>query len=614
MTGPAPEFDGKAFARGLTGKPGVYRMLDVRSEVIYVGKARNLKKRVSSYFRPLEQHGPKTRAMVMQIAAVEVTVTHTESEALILESNLIKELRPRYNILLRDDKSYPYIYLSSDQAFPRLSFHRGARRGKGRYFGPYPSAGAVRESLNLLQKVFRIRQCEDSFFRNRSRPCLQYQIGRCTGPCVGLIEAGDYARDVADAVLFLESRSQEVIDTLVGRMQAAAEAMDYERAAHIRDQIYSLKRVQERQHVSGQKGDIDIITACLEQGTGCVGVAYVRGGRSLGNKIFFPAHTRDADLGELLSAFMAQYYLSGHHDRRIPALILVNAPVPEQELLSEVLTTQSGRKVHIQSRVRGEKARWLELGLKNTELALQRQLADTAGTHMRMAALQLALDLDEPIERIECFDISHTQGEATVASCVVFDADGARKSDYRRFNIRDITPGDDYAAMHQALERRYTRVRREEGILPDVLLIDGGAGQVEQAHRVMADLQIDAVKVVGVAKGPSRRPGLETLVLSSGGNEFRLPPDDVALLLIQQVRDEAHRFAITGHRQRRGKARRVSTLEQIAGIGAKRRQHLLQHFGGLQGVTRAGVEDLAHAPGISRQLAQKIYDVFHDGA
>ncbi len=613
MNADVGQFDGKAFARGLTGKPGVYRMLDARGEVIYVGKARNLKKRVSSYFRPLEQHAPKTRAMVAQIAAVEVSVTHTESEALILECNLIKELHPRYNILLRDDKSYPYIHLSTDQAFPRLSFHRGARRGKGRYFGPYPSAGAVRESLKLLQKVFRVRQCEDSFFRNRSRPCLQYQIGRCTGPCVGLIEAGDYARDVADAVLFLEGRSQDVIDILVARMQAAAEALDYEHAAHIRDQIYSLRRVQERQYVSGQKGDIDIITACLEQGAGCVGVAYVRGGHSLGNKIFFPAHTRDAGLGELLSAFMAQYYLSGHHDRQIPALILVNAEVPEQALLTGVLAAQAGHKVHIQQKLRGEMARWLELALKNTELALRRKLADTVGTHKRMAALQEALALDEPIQRIECFDISHTQGEATVASCVVFDGDGARKSDYRRFNIRDIIPGDDYAAMHQALERRYTRVQKEEGVLPDILLIDGGAGQVAQAHKVIADLQIDAVKVVGVAKGPSRKPGLETLVLSSGGNAFKLPADDPALLLIQQVRDEAHRFAITGHRQRRGRARKVSTLEQIAGIGASRRQHLLQHFGGLQGVSRAGVEDLARAPGISRRLAQKIYDVFHDG-
>lgn len=614
MTGSSPGFDGKAFVRDLTGKPGVYRMLDAGGEVIYVGKARNLKQRVSSYFRPREQHGPKTRAMVAQIAAIEVSVTHTESEALILECNLIKELRPRYNILLRDDKSYPYIYLSSDQEFPRLSFHRGARRGQGRYFGPYPGAGAVRESLNLLQKVFRIRQCEDSFYRSRSRPCLQYQIGRCTAPCVGLIEAEAYARDVADAVLFLESRSQEVIDNLIARMQVAAGDLDYERAAHIRDQIYSLKRVQERQHVSGHKGDMDIITACLRQGSGCVGVAYVRGGQSLGNKIFFPAHTRDADLGELLSTFMAQYYLSGYHDRQIPALILVNTAIPEPGLLCEVLSSQAGRKVRIQQRPRGEKARWLELALRNTELALQRQLADSAGSRKRMLALQGALGLEEPIQRIECFDISHTQGEATVASCVVFDADGARKSDYRRFNIRDITPGDDYAAMHQALERRYTRVRKEEGVLPDVLLIDGGAGQVEQARRVVTDLQIETVKIVGVAKGPSRKPGLETLVLSSGGNEFRLPPDDPALLLIQQVRDEAHRFAITGHRQRRGRARRVSTLEQIAGIGAKRRQHLLQHFGGLQGVSRAGVEDLLRAPGISRQLAQRIYDVFHDGA
>ncbi len=614
-------FDVKVYLQTLTSRPGVYRMLDASGMVLYVGKARNLKKRVASYFTRATQ-GAKTRAMVAQVQRVEVTVTHTENEALLLESNLIKELKPRYNILLRDDKSYPYIFLSEGADFPRLSYHRGAKRAKGRYFGPYPSAGAVRESLNLLQKLFRVRQCDDNFFRNRSRPCLQYQIQRCTAPCVGLIDKQRYAADLRHTTMFLEGKSAKVINELVEKMEQASAALEFEEAAQIRDLIGSLRRVQESQYVSGEGGSLDVIAVMTAGGLACVQVFFVRDGRNLGNKTFFPRHIEGAGPGEVLAAFIAQYYLVGHAGCTVPTEILVNTALDDEgELLQTVLSEESGHRVRITHKLRGERARWVTMAVTNAENALNAQIATKSTVLRRFEALQDVLQLDSPPQRLECFDISHTMGEATVASCVVLDTTGPVKSDYRRFNIDNITPGDDYAAMRQALLRRYTRLKKGEGKLPDILLIDGGKGQVSEAESVMEELQITGVTLLGVSKGPARRPGEEQLILStapSPGKELLregaariLPADSPALHLIQQIRDEAHRFAITGHRQRRAKARNTSVLEGISGLGPKRRQTLLKQFGGLQEVARAGVEDLARVPGISKQLAQRVYDVFH---
>lgn len=616
-------FDAKAFLKTLTSRPGVYRMLDAGGTVLYVGKAKNLKKRVASYFSRSNQ-GAKTRALVAQIRGVEVTVTHTEGEALLLENNLIKELKPRYNILLRDDKSYPYIFLSENQSYPRLSYHRGAKRAKGRYFGPYPSAGAVRESLNLLQKLFRVRQCDDSFFSNRTRPCLQYQIKRCTAPCVGLIDEAHYREDLRRTTLFLEGKSAKVINELVEQMEQASATQAFEEAAQFRDLIANLRRVQESQYVSGEGGDLDVIAAVTGGGLACVQVFFVRDGRNLGNKTFFPRHANGAEASEVLAAFIAQYYLVGHTGRTVPSEILVNQSLEGAELLQTVLSEESGRRVQISHKLRGERARWVEMAVTNAENALNTQIATKSTVLRRFEALQDVLQLDSPPQRLECFDISHTMGEATVASCVVLDTTGPVKSDYRRFNIEGITPGDDYAAMHQALLRRYTRLKKGEGKMPDILLIDGGKGQVSEAEAVMEELQINDVILLGVAKGPARRPGQEQLILSgsfaTGASSKELsskdaprilPADSPALHLIQQIRDEAHRFAITGHRQRRAKARTTSVLEGITGLGPKRRQTLLKQFGGLQEVARAGVEDLARVPGISKQLAQRVYDVFH---
>ena len=601
-----PGFDAASFLRTLTSRPGVYRMFGAGGELLYVGKARNLKKRVSSYFRK-SGLPPKTRALMQQMARVEITLTNTEAEALILENNLIKAHRPRYNVLLRDDKSYPFIYLSSEDEYPRLAMHRGARRLKGRYFGPYPSAGAVRESLHLLQKTFRVRQCEDSFFSNRSRPCLQYQIKRCTAPCVGLIDAESYAEDVRHTVLFLEGKSTVLNEELAQRMEAAAQRLDFEAAAVYRDQIASISRVRERQYVSGESGDMDILACVVSAGVACVQVFFVRHGINLGNKLFFPRIPEGSEAEDVLSAFVAQYYL----EHPVPGKLLTNYALREAELLEEVLSDLAGRKVSLQHGVRGEKARWLALGVANAEQALAAHLGSQAGMRQRLLTLQEVLQLEETPERMECFDISHTQGEGTVASCVVFDAEGPRKSDYRRFNISDIAAGDDYAAMEQALSRRYTRLKTDDARLPDVLFIDGGKGQVGVARRVLEELQVEETLIVGVAKGPDRRPGLETLHIPAQDRILDLDAASPALHLIQQIRDEAHRFAITGHRQRRAKARTVSPLEAVPGIGPRRRQRLLKQFGGLQEVARAGVEDLHKVPGISRALAQQIYDIFH---
>lgn len=611
MSSSLPAFDSKAFLKTLTARPGVYRMYDAAGEILYVGKARNLKKRVASYFTRGD-HGVKTQTMVAQIRRIEVTVTHTEGEALLLENNLIKALQPRYNILLRDDKGYPYIHLSDD-TFPRLSFYRGKRGGRGRYFGPYPSSNAVRESLNLLQKLFPVRQCDDTFFSHRTRACLQYQIKRCSGPCVGLVTVEQYREHVRHAVMFLEGRNNEVIDELVRRMEAAAAALDFESAAIYRDQIANLRRVQERQYVSGHAGtDCDVIAVATAAGAACVQVFFIRGGHNLGNKTFYPRNAAGAEPGELLGAFLSQHYLGdAQGERPIPPEILLGQPLEEAAALAEVLSQQAGRRVLLSSRLRGERARWVEMARHNAEHALAAHLASKTHLLSRFEALQEALRLEAMPQRIECFDISHTMGERTVASCVVFDWEGPVKSDYRRYNIEDITPGDDYAAMHQALTRRFRRLQEGEGKAPDILLIDGGAGQVRQAHDVLEELAVSGVLVVGVAKGPTRKAGLEQLVLSGGEAPTILPPESPALHLIQQVRDEAHRFAITGHRQRRAKARRTSSLEDIPGLGPKRRQQLLRQFGGLQEVARAGVEDLAQVHGISRQLAQRIYDALH---
>jgi len=598
-------FDSAAFLKTLTSRPGVYRMIDITDTVIYVGKAKNLKKRVSSYFRKTGLTS-KNRVMVAQIAHIETTVTHTENEALILENNLIKELMPRYNILLRDDKTYPYLFISSD-AFPRIGLHRGAKRKKGRYFGPYPSAGAVRESLHLLQKLFPIRQCDDSYYQNRSRPCLQYQIKRCTAPCVGLISEADYQKDLQHTILFLEGKNQLVLDDLSEQMTLDSAALDFEKAALIRDKIISLRKVQERQYVSAEQGDLDVLAAIVRDGLSIVEVSFIRGGRSLGSKSYFPKGTAAGSAEELLAAFIPQHYLG----KNMPAEVLVSHRFEDLTLLEEVLRSDSDHRVTIRCPQRGPSVRWMKMAMTNAEISLVQRLSSRSNLLQRFELLQEVLEMEEMPKRIECFDISHTRGEKTVASCVVFGLEGPLKADYRKFNIEGITPGDDYAAMNQALTRRYTRLQKGEGKRPDLLLIDGGKGQLTEAKAVMADLQLD-IDILGIAKGPARKPGEETLFLVGRAGEIDLSADSPALHLLQQVRDEAHRFAITGHRQRRAKARRTSPLESIEGMGPKRRQKLLQQFGGLQAIQRAGVEDLSGVEGISPNLAQKIYDAFHD--
>jgi excinuclease ABC subunit C len=602
--------DAKALVQNLSASPGVYRMLDEQGQVLYVGKARNLRKRVASYFRATGLSG-RIQRMVRSVASIDVTVTNTENEALLLENNLIKSLLPRYNILLRDDKSYPYIFLSAHE-FPRLGFHRGAKREAGQYFGPFPSASSVRESLGLLQKVFPVRQCEDSFFRNRSRPCLQYQIKRCTAPCVGFIERAVYADDVRHASMFLDGKSQVVIDEMASRMEQAAARQDYEDAARYRDRIAALRSVQERQYVSSDGGDADVLALAQEQGGACVSVTFIRNGHNLGNKNFFPRLGGEAGEDDILAAFLPQYYLG----KPVPAVIYLNVAIPDRPLLEEVFTQQAGHKVKLVAQSRGLPRRWIKLAELNARDALRRHLSDQANIRSRFESLQEALGLDAVPERIECFDISHTQGEATVASCVVFGPEGPVKSAYRRYNIEGIQPGDDYAAMTQALTRRYRRALEQDqeggAPLPDLVLIDGGKGQLRVAEEVMQELSLEGVRLVGVAKGVARKPGQEQLFLSSQSEPTILPPDSSALHLIQQVRDEAHRFAITGHRQRRGKARLTSSLEDIPGIGDKRRQALLRQLGGLQQVMRAGVDELTRVPGISPALAQRIYDTYHE--
>ncbi|MGF0337242.1 excinuclease ABC subunit UvrC [Ectopseudomonas toyotomiensis] len=601
-------FDPSAFLATCSGRPGVYRMFDSEARLLYVGKAKNLKKRLSSYFRKTGQ-APKTAALVARIAQIETTITANETEALLLEQTLIKEWRPPYNILLRDDKSYPYVFLS-DGDFPRLGIHRGAKKAKGRYFGPYPSALAIRESLSLLQKTFLVRQCEDSYYKNRTRPCLQYQIKRCKGPCVGLVSPEEYAEDVRHSVMFLDGRSNALSEELSASMEKASMALEFERAAELRDQISMLRRVQDQQSMEGGTGDVDVVAVMLTPGGACVHLISVRGGRVLGSKNFFPQVAIEEEGGDVLMAFLAQYYL-GNVERDLPSELIVNVQHEDFATLIEAIESLRGRSLSISLRVRGTRARWQQLAVTNAEQALAARLANRQHLAERFEALATVLEMDEPPQRMECFDISHSSGEATVASCVVFGPEGPLKSDYRRFNIEGVTAGDDYAAMHQALTRRFSKIKDGEGKLPDVLLVDGGKGQLAMAREVLQELAVPDLILLGVAKGTTRKPGLEVLYLNDAEHEFTLPGNSPALHLIQQIRDESHRFAITGHRARRGKTRRTSTLEEVAGIGPKRRRELLNHFGGLQELSRASAEEIAKAPGISKKLAELIYDTLH---
>ena len=586
--------------------PGVYRMLDAAGEVLYVGKAKSLKSRVSSYFSGRATDS-KTMAMVRRVVALETTVTGSETEALLLEQNLIKAHRPPFNVMLRDDKSYPFIRLSGNAQFPGLGFYRGRRREGARYYGPYPNAAAVRETLGLLQKVFRVRQCDESFFRNRTRPCLQYQIDRCSGPCVGLVQPEAYAEDLRHALMFLEGRSQAVCDELADQMEAAAAELEFESAARLRDQISRLQRLRAEQSVvAGGSANVDVLAAALLPGGGCVEVLSIRDGRVLGSRCHYPEVGIADTPAALLDGFVPQYYLGKGVGVEIPALVVVSEALEDAEALAEALTGAKGQQVTVRHQVRGERARWLRMARDNAQQHLSAHLANRENMRQRFEQLQVVLGVEDGLGRVECFDVSHTQGSETVASCVVFGPQGPVKSDYRRYNITGIEPGDDYAAMRQALERRYTRLKKGEAALPDLLLIDGGKGQLAQAKAVMDELQVEGVLLLGIAKGTTRKPGMETLFLASGA-VVSVPEHSPALHLLQQIRDEAHRFAITGHRQRRGRAQGRSVLEEIEGVGPKRRRALLRHFGGMQQMQHATVDELAKVPGISRALAARIH-------
>jgi excinuclease ABC subunit C len=599
-----PAFDGKAFVRGLSTAPGVYRMFAADGSPLYVGKAGALRKRVASYFSATPKSA-RTMAMLSQVARMEVVVTRTEAEALLLENQLIKSTHPRYNVLLRDDKSYPFVLLTQEP-WPRLAMHRGARAIPGRYFGPYPSVGAIRETLNLMHRLFRLRSCEDSVFRNRSRPCLQYQIGRCSAPCVGLVQARDYAESVRRVGLFLDGRSDELTRELDDAMAASSARLDFEEAARIRDLIGAIRKLQARQYVDGRAADLDVLACAMQGSCACVLLLAFRDGRNLGTRAFFPKTNGAENPAEVLAAFVSQYYA----EQPAPGEIVLDRDIEDRELLQEAFSIAAGKRVVLKCSVRGERAGYLDLASRNAALALATELGSHASQQARLESLRDLLGLAALPSRIECFDISHTMGEATVASCVVFDANGPARGQYRRYNIAGIGPGDDYAAMHQALERRFRKAVEENGTLPDVLLIDGGAGQVAQARAVLAELGIDGIALVGVAKGEGRRAGHEALLLPDG-REIRPGPESPGLQLVQQVRDEAHRFAITGHRGRRQKARNTSRLEDIPGIGPRRRANLLRHFGGLGGLKAAGAEEIARVEGINAALAERIYASLH---
>lgn len=601
-------FNPKTFLNTVTTQPGVYRMYDIRDTVIYVGKAKNLKKRLTSYFRQ-QTTSRKTEALVANIAHVDVTVTHTETEALLLEHNYIKLYQPRYNVLLRDDKSYPYLFLSADK-HPRLAMHRGAKQLKGDYYGPFPNGYAVRETLLFLQKTFPIRQCENSVYRNRSRPCLQYQIGRCLGPCVtGLVSEEEYASQVDYVRLFLAGKDDQVLQKLVQQMEQASQGLRFEQAAAYRDQIQALRRITEKQFVSNQGDDLDVIGVAFAKGLACMHVLFIRQGNVLGSRSYFPSIPMDTDLAEVVATFVGQFYLQGNQTRTLPNEILLDFPLAERDIVASSLSIQAGKQIHIQCKPRGDRARYLKLARTNAATALLSKASQKESITQRLRALAEVLNITS-LQRIECFDISHTMGEQTIASCVVFDTNGPLRADYRRYNIDGITPGDDYGAMRQVLRRRYGKLLVAEKI-PDLILIDGGKGQLAQAKQVFSELEVDWDKqhplLLGVAKGSDRKAGLETLYLRPSGSGFSLPPDSPALHLIQQIRDESHNHAITGHRKRRAKVKNTSMLEHIAGIGPKRRQQLLKYMGGLQPLKNATIEEIAKIPGISNALAEKIH-------
>lgn len=603
-------FDPQRFVSNLTTGPGVYVMYGLHhgkdDQVLYVGKARNLKRRVGSYFNRSGQ-SPKTERLLLFMRRIEVNLVHTEVEALILENNLIKQYRPPYNIMLRDDKGYPYIHITTEADWPKVVYHRGSQREKGRYFGPYPNASAAREAVTFIQKTFRIRNCEESFFRNRSRPCLQYQIQRCSGPCVKKVDPSDYALDVQHTLRFLEGRNSDVIAALNVRMNTAAESLEFEKAANLRDTIQGLRKIEQEQNVDGQGGDTDVIALARNSSMVCVVAWFVRAGRQLGHRSYFPQGARDASDAEVLAEFAARYYVG----KRVPSEIIFGAEPENAEDLQQDLSDQAGRKVAFKYSVRSTRAKWLDMAQLTVAQALEQRLAMDSDMRKKLALLQEALELPTLPERIECFDISHSHGESTVASCVVFDQNGALRSDYRRFNIRDITGGDDYAAIGQAVERRYSRMKKEGAAMPDLILIDGGKGQLNRANDVLAELGVQGPVTVGVAKGVTRRAGLEQLILDAESPPLLLPDHSPALHLIQQIRDEAHRFAITAHRQSRDNKRKRSGLEDINGLGPKRRQALIQHFGGKREVSKAGVDSLCKVDGISRKLAEQIHDHFH---
>jgi excinuclease ABC subunit C len=610
VTDTEPQFDADSFLQTLTHRPGVYRMLDADDTVIYVGKARDLKKRVASYFGS-KAHHPKTMALMERAQRVEVTVTASEREALLLELNLIKKHQPYFNVLLRDGKGYPFIHVTTDEKYPRFSFHRGARKGKGRFLGPFPNSSAVRQTLVHITKLFQVRQCDESFFANRTRPCLQHQIKRCSAPCVDLVTADDYRVEVDNAVLFLEGKNNSLVKHLTEKMDAAADLQNYELAAQVRDQVAAIKGLQSRQSITGERQiDTDAIALFEQRGNWAVAAVMIRGGRVLGSRNFFPRTRPGHTAPEVMAAFITQHYVVGE----VPQDILVGVVPEDCSLIEASFAERCGYKVKIRSNVRGNRRGWVDMALANAREALLMKLAGAATIARQRAELGEVLGMDSAPERIECFDISHTSGGETVASCVVFGTDGPLKSSYRRFNIKDVEAGDDYAAIAQVIRRRYSRLKKEDAPVPDIILVDGGKGQLSAAEQELNEIQLTGALLAAVAKGPERKPGKEVIHISGNPVEMHLPPDSMALHLIQQVRDEAHRFAITGHRQRRGKKQHKSALEGIAGVGPKKRRELLRHFGGIQGVRQASVSDLKKVAGISTDLAEKIHNRFHDGS
>ena len=605
-------FNPKKFIKSLTSRPGIYCMKNSEGKIIYVGKAKNLRKRVASYFNRIDSQTIKNQVMIKQIDNIDVTVTQTENEALILENNFIKEYKPKYNIIFRDDKSYPYIFLSTKHKYPRFYYHRGSLKGEGKYFGPFPSAGAVKKSLNLIQKLFLVRSCEDNVFSNRSRPCLQYQIKRCSAPCVNYISKDDYQYDLKNATLFIEGKKEKIIKELSEPMQSASDNLDYEKAAKLRDQIRSVREIQQKQYASGESDNFDIVACVKNTNHACIQLSFIRSGLNLGSRRYYPRNIDNQNESYLIRAFLSHFYLNNMDVKKYSLEILLSHDIDDKKLLENVFNERFERKIKIKHNVRGERAKWLAMAKENAILNLKQKLAIDENLNKRFLALQKLLKIKQDINSIECFDISHTSGESMVASCVVFDKNGANKGKYRKFNIENITKGDDYGAMKQVVRRRYMRLVKEEAILPDLILIDGGKGQINVTQKELDELQLSHIPVLGIAKGPSRKPGMENLILSVKNNLIRCDSTSPALLLIQNIRDEAHRFAITAHRQKRKKRRDRSFLEEINGIGSKRKQVLIKHFGGLQGVSKAGINELSKVNGINKNLAKKIYETIHD--